>query len=92
MDFDSGPLCFHCGKATNNQRQINRLESGESCPHCQARLLEELPPLLPGLGEGLPQGYEGLGAEPYEHDARDPLGPEETAVGDIFHPDDPIAG
>lgn len=92
MDCDSGPLCLLCGQATDSQRQINTLANGERCPHCRARLLEELPPLLPGLGAGMPEGYEGLGAEPYEPGSRHLPGPVEPAVGDVFDPDDPIAG
>ena len=96
MDSDSRPLCFHCGQATGSRETQNRLPGGEICPHCRARLLEELPPVLPGMGRGMPAGYGALGAEPYEEPEpspgrggiRGPLGPGET--GD--YPDDPIAG
>ena len=96
MDSDSRPLCFHCGQATGARETLNRLPDGTSCPHCQARLLDELPPALPGMGKGMPAGYGALGAEPFEEPEpgvgargpRGPLAPEET--GD--YPDDPVAG
>ena len=95
MDADSRPLCFHCGQPTGSHETLNRLPSGEPCPHCRARLLEELPPALPGMGKGMPAGYGALGAEPYDEEER----PGARLIQGSFgtdeaddYPDDPIAG
>ncbi len=98
MDADSRPLCFHCGLPTGSRETLNRLPSGRACPHCQARLLEDLPPALPGMGRGMPAGYGRLGGEPYgeeEFPTRAGLfsqGPDAEADDGDFYPDDPIAG
>lgn len=94
MDEESRPVCFHCGLPTGSTRTLNRLPSGEPCPHCQARLLEDLAPALPGMGQGLPADYGGIGAEPYETEetrTRRELFVVEPEEGG-WHPDDPIAG
>lgn len=93
MARDSAPLCFQCGQATEAGAELNQLPGGEPCPACRERLLDLLPPLLPGLGKGLPEAYGGLGGEPYGAPASGaPQGDEALGHGGSFGPDDPIAG
>ena len=54
---DQGPLCFTCGQATGSPARLNRLEDGSVCPGCRERLEADLPPLLPGFGQGVPTEY-----------------------------------
>ena len=56
MTEPQATLCMTCGGQVAATRALNRLPGGEVCPTCRERLLEGLPPLLPG-------GYEGLEAE-----------------------------
>jgi hypothetical protein len=57
-------ICFYCGQAFSFSA-LNRVRGGRPCPVCTQRLLEGLPPLIPGPGsleEGQPQpGSAGVG-------------------------------
>lgn len=39
-----------CGLDASPAVRMNRLEDGRACPACLERLLDDLPPLLPGFG------------------------------------------
>ena len=41
------PVCIGCGQETGPRPRLNRLPDGKTCPTCQDRLLESLPPVLP---------------------------------------------
>lgn len=43
-------LCITCGLDAGPTNTLNRLEDGRVCPTCSARLLDFLPPLIPGFG------------------------------------------
>ena len=47
--MESTPLCFTCGLSIEDPPRINALSDGEPCPACQARVLDSLPPLVPGF-------------------------------------------
>ena len=57
MTSDRGTVCFTCGEVTGDPPRLNRLQDGSVCPGCRVRIEESLPPLLPGFGRGLPEGY-----------------------------------
>ncbi|MFT4709652.1 MAG: DNA-directed RNA polymerase subunit RPC12/RpoP [Bacteroidia bacterium] len=42
--------CFTCGRDVGSPPQLNRLENGLPCPNCRDRVLDFLPPILPGPG------------------------------------------
>jgi hypothetical protein len=44
-------ICFYCGQAFSISG-LNRVRGGRPCPVCTERLLEALPPLIPGPGSG----------------------------------------
>lgn len=56
-------LCIGCGLPAGNPPRLNRLDDGRVCPTCRDRLLESLPPALPGLGRAARE-EEALG--PYD--------------------------
>ena len=68
------PICFSCGQATSDPPKINRLDDGRPCLACQDRLLNELPPALPGMGffgeEAEADAFAGI--DEYEVDDSDP--------------------
>ena len=67
MANDRQPVCFTCSQPVAEPPRLNRLESGEPCPTCQDRLLDLLPPLLPGVAPvTVPEGEEALPPEPIE--------------------------
>lgn len=43
-------LCMTCGLEASPTVRMNRLADGRACPACLERLLDDLPPLLPGFG------------------------------------------
>lgn len=45
-------ICFTCGKAVGASPRFNTLKNGELCPTCRDRVLDTLPPLVPGFGLG----------------------------------------
>jgi hypothetical protein len=47
---DQQSTCFTCGRAVGSPPHLNRLESGLACPTCRDRVLDFLPPILPGPG------------------------------------------
>jgi hypothetical protein len=63
MSEDTGTLCFQCGEDVGDPPRVNQLATGEPCPVCRRRLLDALPPLLPGFGGPAAVGEESL--EPY---------------------------
>lgn len=50
MSKPAAPLCFQCGQPANQADRINHLPSGEPCPTCLQRVLDQQPALLPGFG------------------------------------------
>lgn len=48
MTAPSPTLCFTCGLALSAPPRLNQLPNGSPCPACRERLLDALPPLLPG--------------------------------------------
>jgi hypothetical protein len=67
-------ICFTCGKAVGASPRFNTLKNGELCPTCRDRVLDTLPPLVPGFGLGReeePQEAESLS----EHGDERPDGP-----------------
>lgn len=53
--------CIQCGQNTGDATRFNRLPDGRACPACADRLLEMLPPLLPGVPQdGLNDSAEEL--------------------------------
>lgn len=42
-------ICFYCGQAFSFSA-LNRVQGGKPCPVCTQRLLEGLPPVIPGPG------------------------------------------
>jgi hypothetical protein len=49
MASPAGLICFYCGKSFS-LTALNRASGGEPCPVCAERLLQALPPLIPGPG------------------------------------------
>lgn len=69
---DSNTLCFSCGQSVVEVDRINRMEDGEPCPACADRLLQSMPPLLPGFRHGPaprqesdPTTAQGIENDPY---------------------------
>jgi len=91
MANESAPICFQCGQASGGPH-LGTLSDGAPCPACLERFQEALPPLLPGLGRGLPAGYRGIGAEPRSESNLGRRAQEEPFEGGSFGSDDPIAG
>lgn len=55
--------CIQCGQNTGDVTRFNRLPDGRACPACAERLLDMLPPLLPGVPQdSLDQPVEELEA------------------------------
>jgi DNA-directed RNA polymerase subunit RPC12/RpoP len=74
--------CFNCGRSVGFPPQLNRLENGLPCPTCRDRVLDFLPPILPGPGAVLPEselekreGVNGLTKMSPIYD----IGPDEPA-------------
>lgn len=64
MSEERDTICFSCGKSVSEPPRFNLLPSGELCPTCRDRVLDALPPLLPGqLGEGVDGGTVPVGGE-----------------------------
>ena len=56
------PVCFTCGQPTGPAPRLNLLADGRACPSCRERLLDSLPPALPGFGrERQEEEYEEYG-------------------------------
>ena len=51
-------VCFTCGQPAGEVPRLNCLPGGQVCPTCRDRLLECLPPCLPGQGPALEQYFE----------------------------------
>jgi len=51
MNQPAAPICIQCGNATTlgAADHLNRLDDGRPCGACAARLLDTLPPMLPGM-------------------------------------------
>jgi hypothetical protein len=51
MNERAAPICIQCGHATTlgAADHLNRTRDGRPCTSCAARLLDTLPPLLPGM-------------------------------------------
>jgi hypothetical protein len=64
------PVCIGCGQATGPLPRLNLLPDGRVCPKCRDRLLDTLPPVLPGFGIV----HESEASEGWEPDA--PYSPE----------------
>lgn len=47
--------CITCGRDVGFPPQLNRLENGLPCPTCRDRVLDFLPPILPGPGSQEPE-------------------------------------
>ncbi|MFT7669484.1 MAG: hypothetical protein ACI8X5_002187 [Planctomycetota bacterium] len=63
MSDSNESVCFTCGQpAGEDFPRLNCLPGGQVCPTCRDRLLECLPPCLPGEGGSL----EDLGLESSE--------------------------
>jgi DNA-directed RNA polymerase subunit RPC12/RpoP len=45
--------CITCGQVVTHPPALNHLKDGASCPTCVERVLESLPPALPGRSEAL---------------------------------------
>jgi len=58
------PVCIACGQPTGPRPRLNRLPDGHPCPTCQARLLDELPAVLPSRVE--------LSVEDWAEESEDP--------------------
>lgn len=43
-------VCITCGIHLTVPPRLSRLENGQICPACRDRVLESLPPILPGHG------------------------------------------
>ena len=43
-------MCFTCGQPTGPMPRLNLLSDGKVCPSCRDRVLDSLPPALPGFG------------------------------------------
>ena len=56
MSDSAEPICFFCSQAFQVSGQLNRMPDGRPCPICANRLMESLPPLMPG---GMPAGRTG---------------------------------
>lgn len=46
---DPQPVCFQCQSAVENPPRFSYLSNGEVCPTCRDRVLDALPPALPGF-------------------------------------------
>ena len=55
-------LCFSCGQPVGEPPRLNLLAGGRPCPTCADRLLESLPPILPG-GGGVSRDLRGTAEE-----------------------------
>lgn len=63
MQSSHDPLCFTCKQPVGDPPVVNELAEDEVCPACAERVLEALPPALPGLGrEPLPFDRERASA------------------------------
>lgn len=51
-------LCFTCGQPSGDFPRLNCLPGGQVCPTCRDRLLECLPPCLPGEANSLEEFFE----------------------------------
>ena len=79
---DQQSTCFTCGRAVGSPPLLNRLENGLPCPTCRDRVLDFLPPVLPGPGFKEPEidhskreNVNGLSAMSPIYD----IGPDEPA-------------
>ncbi len=54
------PVCFTCGEPTGPFPRLNVLSDGSVCPSCRDRLLDTLPPALPGFGAEVPGEFGGV--------------------------------
>ena len=59
------PLCFTCGQPTGPFPRLNQLSDGKVCPSCRDRLLDHLPPALPGFGRVRHEEEYGESEPPY---------------------------
>ena len=59
-----------CGKPTGPRARLNKLPDGRPCPSCAARILDELPAILPAPSEELDfeEWGEGEATESSEDD------------------------
>ena len=81
----SETLCITCGQPAGEFPRLNHLPSGQVCPTCRNRLLEALPPLLPGGFDAVDEPRE---AE--ETPRTETQGPRQTdVVWGQFPPDTP---
>jgi DNA-directed RNA polymerase subunit RPC12/RpoP len=63
------PVCFTCGLEVGEPYQLNRLANGRVCPTCRDRVLDSLPPVLPGTPDFRP---EPVDVDAVSEDAEEP--------------------
>ncbi len=64
MTESQDTVCFTCGQPSGETPRLNCLPGGQVCPTCRDRLLESLPPCLPGEGGSLEEYYEEAESSP----------------------------
>lgn len=57
MNDSRDTVCFTCGQPAGEVPRLNCLPGGQVCPTCRDRLLECLPPCLPGEASALEEFY-----------------------------------
>ena len=68
MTHTARTTCFHCGQDAAETARINRLPDGRPCPSCADRLLDLLPPLIPGYDPQTEPANENELAGEFEDD------------------------
>jgi|GEM_PF-1802729 len=95
MDESHETLCFTCGQPAGEEPRLNCLPGGQVCPTCRDRLLEQLPPCLPGQGTALEEFYAGIEGEELVETADGPArlegcrGPGQLLQGQPDYDDEP---
>lgn len=82
--MDSTPLCFTCGLSIEDPPRINALSDGGPCPACQARVLDSLPPLVPGFSVETPEEVQETPEERDEAWRPEPAASDESTWEDSY--------
>lgn len=81
MSSSNETVCFTCKQSIGEPPVLNEIREDEVCPACARRVLDSLPPALPGLGSQPLRRSERTTAALEE-------GPEFDLPGANFRPDD----